>query len=547
NGNDTLTGNSGNDTLYGDAGNDTLNGGTGVNVLYGGAGDDTLTADYYGGVGNSFEGGTGNDTITGTYYADKYVFNLGDGQDLIIDNGYVNPSATYKDSLRFGAGIAAADVTASKVGNDLVLTLANGTDKVTVKNWFTGPESWLEEVVFADGTVWTGFDVTYNRALAGTNANDTLATVYGTDGVLHGGNGNDTLTGNNGNDTLYGDAGNDVLNGGTGVNVLYGGAGDDTLTADYYGGVGNSFEGGTGNDTITGTYYADKYVFNLGDGQDLIIDNGYVNPSATYKDSLRFGAGIAAADVTASKVGNDLVLTLANGTDKVTVKNWFTGPESWLEEVVFADGTVWTGDELTYRFAQAGTSGNDTINAVAGTNAIIHGLDGNDTLTGNNGNDLLYGDAGNDVLNGGTGINLLYGGAGDDTLTADYYGGVGNSFEGGTGNDTITGTYYADKYVFNLGDGQDLIIDNGYVNPSATYKDSLRFGAGIAAADVTAAKVGNDLVLTLANGTDKVTVKNWFTGPENWLEEVVFADGTVWTGFDVTYNRALAGTDANQT
>ncbi|WP_460733497.1 calcium-binding protein, partial [Lysobacter tyrosinilyticus] len=230
--------------------------------------------------------------------------------------------------------------------NDLVLTLANGTDKVTVKNWFTGQENWLEEVVFADGTVWTGFDVTYNRALAGTNANDTLATVYGTDGVLHGGNGNDTLTGNNGNDTLYGDAGNDVLNGGTGINLLYGGAGDDTLTADYYGGVGNSFEGGTGNDTITGTWYADKYVFNLGDGQDVITDNGYVSTSTTYKDVLQFGTGITKDDLWFHRVGNDMVLSAINGTDAVTVKDWYVSAERKIESTVFANGTTLTSSQV---------------------------------------------------------------------------------------------------------------------------------------------------------------------------------------------------------
>ncbi|WP_460734579.1 calcium-binding protein, partial [Lysobacter tyrosinilyticus] len=85
-----------------------------------------------------------------------------------------------------------------------------------------------------------------NDLLSAGSGNDTLAGNNGDD-QLFGDAGNDTLSGGDGNDTLNGGDGNDVLDGGTGVNVLYGGAGDDTLTADYYGGVGNSFEGGTGN------------------------------------------------------------------------------------------------------------------------------------------------------------------------------------------------------------------------------------------------------------------------------------------------------------
>ncbi len=81
--------------------------------------------------------------------------------------------------------------------------------------------------------------------------------------------------------------------------------------------------------------------------QDTISDSdhGYV---AT--ETLRFGAGIAASDITTRRVGSDLVFMHTNGTDRVTVKNWFDDATSSagvlinriIERVEFADGTAWT-------------------------------------------------------------------------------------------------------------------------------------------------------------------------------------------------------------
>ena len=62
-------------TIFGTSANDTLTGTSGSDTILGQAGDDTLT------------GGLGNDTLQGGLGSDTYVFNLGDGQDTIFDNG----------------------------------------------------------------------------------------------------------------------------------------------------------------------------------------------------------------------------------------------------------------------------------------------------------------------------------------------------------------------------------------------------------------------------------------------------------------------------
>src|SRR5258706_10128395 len=95
--------------------------------------------------------------------------------------------------------------------------------------------------------------------------------------------------------------------------------------------------------------------------------------------------------------------------------------------------------------------------------------------------------------------------------------------EGGRGNDTMVGSSSADTYAFNRGDGQDTISDfsgqsyNQYWGfwYDSGRADALRFGAGIQAGDVHAARSGYDLVLTIndpsnPNATDQVTVQCWY-------------------------------------
>lgn len=59
---------------------------------------------------DQLEGGTGNDVLNGGRGSDLYLFNLGDGQDVINDdNSYANIYGGV-DVLRFGAGILATDI-----------------------------------------------------------------------------------------------------------------------------------------------------------------------------------------------------------------------------------------------------------------------------------------------------------------------------------------------------------------------------------------------------------------------------------------------------
>ena len=403
----------------------------------------------------------------------------------------------------------------------------------------------VEEVHFADGTVW---DIAYivdyiARATEGTELKDVLTGTDTKNDILLGFGGNDVLNGLDGNDQLYGGAGNDTLNGGYGNDLLVGGDGDDAL----YGNQGSdTLIGGAGNDILNGGQGNDIYEFGVGDGIDTIIDTDkYSNV-----DIIKMQKGITPTDVVVEKVGNNLELSLVNGTDKIIVSDYFnpyyfkgtgydpTCKANKIEEIHFADGTVWDIDYISRQVAMlVGTEEKDTITGYDDKNDIIQGLGGNDVLSGLDGNDKLYGGAGNDTLNGGYGNDLLVGGDGDDAL----YGNQGSdTLIGGAGNDILNGGQGNDIYEFGVGDGIDTIIDTDkYSNV-----DIIKMQKGITPTDVVVEKVGNNLELSLVNGTDKIIVSDYFnpyyfkgtgydpTCKANKIEEIHFADGTVW---DIDY------------
>lgn len=614
-GDDTLDGGAGDDVLRGDAGDDRLTDSEGANVFFGGAGNDVMgpltTTAFWG--PNTYIGGLGDDISVGSRGADTYVFEFGGGADIIREN-YFNSGG---DVINIGPGSLPADWSASRVGTNLVLVHSTGTDKITVERWFESSDSKsyrVDRVTFADGTVWSAAELTERGlTLYGTATADNLQGFNAYDDVIFSSGGNDTVSGYAGNDKLYGDQGDDKLYGGDGNDILYGGDGADTLEGqaggDYLdGGTGNdrltdtsgldtfdggdgedimgsttttqiqgpnTYIGGRGNDTSYGSRGGDIYVFNLGDGQDIIRENMY-NAGG---DVVRFGQGIQATDWTGSRVGTSLVLTDSRGLDKLTFEQWFgsTDMKAYrVDRVEFSDGTVWTNAELSERALTVfGTSAVDNLKGLDSTNDIIHGLVGNDTISGYAGDDKLHGDEGDDTLYGGDGVDSLYGGDGADYLDGqagnDYLSGGGgadrlydtsgantfdggdgndmlmsasttafvgpNTYIGGQGNDTIFGSRGGDTYIFGLGDGQDIVRENPYGSGT----DVVQFSPGLSAADFAASRSGTSLVLSHANGLDKLTFENWFyttSGTEYQVERFEFADSTVLSGSDVA---ALVG------
>ena len=654
-GNDTLVANGGSDQLYGGTGNDSLrinnnatasvDGGDGndtisadsgtTSTISAGNGDDTvqigawamrttidagngndiINIDSYGASqGADITGGTGDDQIRLGYYGVTLHFNRGDGHDTVSSAANAG-----NKTIVFGPGISAADLSATRVGDDMVLNVGSNGDAITVTNWFQLDGSKrIDTAVFADGTRWNADN--FRRlvtTVTGAAGDDTINGWQGDD-ILIGGDGNDTLVANGGSDQLYGGTGNDSLrinnnatasvDGGDGndtisadsgtTSTISAGNGDDTvqigawamrttidagngndiINIDSYGASqGADITGGTGDDQIRLGYYGVTLHFNRGDGHDTVSSAANAG-----NKTIVFGPGISAADLSATRVGDDMVLNVGSNGDAITVTNWFQLDGSKrIDTAVFADGTRWNADNFRRLVTTVtGAAGDDTINGWQGDDILIGG-DGNDTLVANGGSDQLYGGTGNDSLrinnnatasvDGGDGndtisadsgtTSTISAGNGDDTvqigawamrttidagngndiINIDSYGASqGADITGGTGDDQIRLGYYGATLHFNRGDGHDTVS-------SAANADNktIVFGSGITAANLSATRVGDDMVLNIGANGDAITITNWFQSGQYRLRNLMFADGTTIdaTGLVATYNvNASSGT-----
>ncbi|MEB3199058.1 MAG: calcium-binding protein, partial [Synechococcaceae cyanobacterium] len=124
---------------------------------------------------------------------------------------------------------------------------------------------------------------------------------------------------------------------------LFGADGHDILRSDAGDDV---HRGGRGNDTIHSGAGHDLFVFAAGDGIDRVQD---FDGSLSSRDRLQFSDLLPSqlAAVLRSSSG-DLVLRFVNG-DEVTMANHFASPHFRLEELLFADGSLWGEAQILAR------------------------------------------------------------------------------------------------------------------------------------------------------------------------------------------------------
>jgi Ca2+-binding RTX toxin-like protein len=386
------------------------------------------------------EGGLGDDLMIGGTGDDTYVVNLGDGVDIIRDIGLFSSwSAAGYDVLVTNALSTDAVFRRSALNSDDLIIAFNGSpDQITIDQFYA--LGLVEEFQFGDGVILSSIDV-QQRALGGSATN-----------------GNDAITGSSAPETLT---------------------------------------GGAGNDTLDGLGGQDRYLFNLGDGQDVVTDTG-----TTESNVLAFGEGISASAVVFQKVGNHLKATV-NGSDNITINNQFGAATRPLDYAVFADGTRLTAGEIDQLVLTAQVT------------------TGNDSITGFTSNDTIAGGQGNDTLNGG---------AGNDSLT------------GGADNDTLNGEEGADTYIFARGDGVDTIASTG----DTVAADILRFAADIGQRDIAFVRptpTSPDLVVQVRGTAQSITISNYFGGLA--VKQFEFADGTILGSADVSAALANAAPTAS--
>jgi Ca2+-binding RTX toxin-like protein len=520
-------------------------------------------------------GGTGNDVLNGWAGNDTYVYTRGDGNDVFDDTqGSQYISGTDKVLLH---GIATSAVIVGRSGNDIVLTIAesapgagDGGQITLVGTAANYAEHGIESVRLDDGTVWDKAALRQMSLTNGATPGDDVIVGTNAAETFEGGHGNDTLTGGNGDDTYvyYRGDGNDIVdedtgyyqNGGYDTLILHGvtpssisfditqdrdlvlvvaenaaGAGDGgrialkgtadsswqrglesvhfddgtvwsntDLKTHYFAGLstpGNdtivgydssadTFEAGRGDDTMSGKNGSDTYIYKRGDGNDVVDeDTGYYQ-NGGYDTLLLHGVTPSSIsfDITADR---DLVLVIAESAPgagdggRIALKG--TADSSWqrgIESVHFDDGTVWSNADLrTHYFAGLSTPGNDTI-------------------------------------------------VGFDS-SAD-------TFEAGRGDDTMSGKNGSDTYIYNRGDGNDVVDeDTGYYQNGGTADTVILHN--IAPGSVTVGEGANrDLVLVISESSsgagDAGRIELKGTADDTWDRGIEFArfdNGTVWSKSDL--------------
>jgi Ca2+-binding RTX toxin-like protein len=455
-GDDTITGGGGADILYAGAGNDIVTGGRGNDTAFLGAGNDRFI----------WNPGDGSDVVEGQSGFDTLVFNgsnVGENIDISANGsraqltrnvGAVTMDLNGVERIELAAkgsadNITVNDLTGTDVKQVAIDLTGNGAgddaaDTVTVNG--TGGNDRISVAISGASVVVKGLSaqVTIDGAEAsndslvidGLGGNDSINASALDAGhiklVIDGGAGNDTIIGSRGNDTLLGGDGNDVVTGGAGNDVAMLGAGDD------------------------------RFIWNPGDGSDVVEGQAGV-------DTLEFNGSCANETITVAANGNRVLLTRDVG------------------------GVTMDINEVENTVINAG-GGDDVINSSqlspGLTQLKIDGGDGNDRIIGGRGNDMLIGGDGNDVVTGGIGSDVALLGAGDDAFI----------WNPGDGSDVVEGQAGLDTLAFN---GSNV---GEHINISANgSRAQLTRDVGAVTMDLNGIEV---IQLDVRNGADNVTVND---------------------------------------
>lgn len=475
-------------------------------------GDDAI-GDALTGTTTTLAGGLGNDTLTGTRGDTVYLFNRGDGRDVIDEVGNSNA-----DTLRFGPGIVAADLDVRIDGADLVIGISGTDDQVRIREGY-----WEGVEHFEVG----GITLTHDqiRALEGGGARETL---FGSaqDDALAGSDKPTDIFGYGGNDTLSGNGGDDWVEGGEGDDVAYGGGGGDVLLGQE---GSDALHGGDGEDELSG-----------GDGDDS-LDGG------AGRDYLEGGAGRnvyrlapgGALDRVQLNDGEEAVLELAEGIDlehlTVQVGEAFDEPQDgWLVNRLVIG---WGGNDAVMVQAPPGQAFGDAtpVNLILrladGTVLSLQdlldmddgghvgeegwernlGSEADDRLWAEEGSDAYMQGRGNDDELSGSGV-WMSAGWGNDTLEGSW----GSLIAGDEGDDSIrsNGDYAGreNAILFNAGHGRDRIDGYG--------EGALSFGGGLRPEDarVWVDPRRGDLVISFPPGGDEVRM-GWYDQDLEWPQQ----------------------------
>lgn len=515
-GNDTID--AGNGEVHGDGGDDTINAhenSYGEAQIHGDDGDDTLNGD----ISSSYLwGGSGADTLYGREGDDLLRSGGGDLASRSNTDTGLERDRIYGGLGNDDIGIGYGDVADGGMDEDkLSLDLSASTRGITLDT----------QAIISGGTFSLFGGTISNFELVGTIEGSAFAdritiAEQGSEAVVNGGAGADTVISKGSPVIFNGGTGADLFVNGAGADQVDGGAGYDTIkyslsplgvvvrmgATDEDWGTGpagdtmrsvENIVGSAFNDKITGSNAANR--LQGGAGND-VLDGGAGN------DRLEGGTGIDTASYASAKAGVDVSLAI---TGKQNTKGAGVDVLIGIEKLVgssYADRLTGTAgdDDLS------GSLGDDILQGGLGANRLDGGAGKNDRASyasAGNGVTVQIGLAGAQATGWGSdtliGIEGAIGSAFDDILRGN---GGNNSLEGGAGNDLLDGAGGSDTASYagalaavkvslalsgaqdTMGAGTDTLISMENLLGSA-FNDEL---TGNGAANVIDGGGGNDII-----------------------------------------------------
>lgn len=317
------------------------------------------------------------------------------------------------------------------VNQAFVNALARSPTLVEEQTWFVNIASGRiskEEFVaaLAQSVEFIAQEVDNPLHLVGTSSGETL----------RGGDAADLIQGQGGGDRGYGMDGNDTVEGGDGVDWLDGGLGNDSI----HGGSGSDFmnggrgddilEGGAGSDYITGGPGFDRASYiSSGAGVSVNLDSRSASGGDAAGDDLSSIEGLIGSNYSDTFVGDssDNTFEGRGGADNLDGGNGY--------------------DTASYESSGSGVSVNLQTGAASGGDAAGDTLTNIEGLAGSGHSDTLVGDNADNSIDGRSGPDSLSGGGGNDTI------------DGGSDNDQYWGGSGADRFVFRMDHGDDVVED----------------------------------------------------------------------------------------
>ena len=398
--------------MFGNQGNDSLDLAGNNNTVFAGAGDDTVNM-----VANGV-------LLFGNEGAD--VLNLSTSGSTIVG----------------GNDLADGDDNVTATGDGNFILTNGGADTITAAgNALTIVGGFGDDVVSASGIA---------ALIFANQGSDTVTAGDGAD-TIFAGIGDDSVRAGDGADTLFGNEDNDTIVGGRGDDAASLGEGNDLFV----------WNPGEGSDTVEGDAGDDVLDFNGADVNEVVS----ISANGTRTHFLR-----DVADITMDlNRGERISFDALGGSDDITVNDLTS---TGVMQVDIDLGVAGEGDSEADRVTVNATAGGDVVNLAASGSVVSvvgvaagiglsHAEGGEDVLTLNalggadtiNASVVANGVIGL-VFNGGTGADSLVGSQGGELLDG---GDQNDTIVGGRGDDAAQLGAGDDVFVWNPGDGSDLV------------------------------------------------------------------------------------------